>query len=80
MNKKTKQAMALAAAVASLGASLGVAYEDAHAAVETAQKVKTDSVKQAAKVKAAAPTKVSTQIKNPAASKTSTQIKWENKK
>ena len=80
MNKKSKQALALAAAVTSLSASLGVAYESAQAAVETAKKVTTDSVKQSTKAKAVAPTKISTQIKSPAANKTSNQIKWEKPK
>lgn len=78
MNKRTKKVIALAAAVASLGASLGVASETVQAA-EKAKPAKVDSVKSAGKEKVA-PAKTSVQQKQPAPGKTSNQIKWEKPK
>ncbi|MEI6758306.1 MAG: hypothetical protein FDX18_08155 [Chlorobium sp.] len=79
MNKRTKKVIALAAAVASLGASLGVASETVQAADQAKPPVKADTVKAADKAKAA-PAKAATQLKQPAASKTGNQIKWEKPK
>jgi hypothetical protein len=75
MIKRTKNVIALAAAVTSLGASLGVATTEVQAAEKTTKpKAAVDTV-----IKTL-PQKTATTVKKPAASKTGNQIKWEKPK
>ncbi|NTU59271.1 MAG: hypothetical protein HGB00_10230 [Chlorobiaceae bacterium] len=91
MNKRSKKAIAMAAAVTSLGAALGVATEELHAEsaapAKEAKAIKLDNVKaDSAQIKLSNQHKGSTQIKMsdqhkiPTDNKGSNAIKWEYKK
>jgi hypothetical protein len=88
MKNRTKKAVALAAAVTSLGASLGVSTEESQAAVDKLkQQSVPDSAKQSTYIKKdnskiSSPGKISNQHKTQIGieDKASHSIKWEYKK
>ncbi|WP_449257844.1 hypothetical protein [Chlorobium limicola] len=83
MNKHTKKAIALAAAVTSLGASLGVAPIKAEAAVDMfGVQSNADSLKKSTQGKISTQVKIETQATTPVSnqSKVSNQHKWTGNK
>ncbi|NTW64017.1 MAG: hypothetical protein HGA46_08030 [Chlorobiaceae bacterium] len=85
MNNKTTKAIALAAAVTSLGASLGVATQHAEARTTLSQGTadtlrQSDQIKLSNQEKLSTQEKISTQSKTHVQPGTSNQIKWEYRK
>ncbi|ABL64527.1 hypothetical protein [Chlorobium phaeobacteroides] len=85
MNKKTTKALTLAAAVTSLGASLGVVTRHAEARTTLSQGTadtlrQSDQIKLSNQQKLSTQGKISTQSKTHVQTGTSNQIKWQNSK